>query len=173
MTTESAQTWETRVAACWAKAPDLEPEALLARIDALAAERPGDDPAAAYERGSARDSTGRTDEAEPFYRAALGSDRLDAARRPQATIQLASTLRILGEFDESERLLRAELERTTNELDEHALPDQTRAFLALTLVEQGKPVEAAAHALLALAPHLTRYRRSIVGNAEELLEKHP
>jgi hypothetical protein len=100
---------------------------------------------------------------------ALASGRLDAARIPQATIQLASTLRILGELDESERLLRAELARVTAAPDEHALPDQTRAFLALTLIAKGEPVEAAAHALLALAPHVTRYRRSIVGNAEELL----
>jgi tetratricopeptide (TPR) repeat protein len=161
--------WEARVAACWAEAPAMDEERLFATIEALAAERPADDPAAAYERGSVRDSTGRSAEAVPFYRAALASERLDAARRPQATIQLASTLRLLGELDESERLLRAELERVTTTPDEHALPDQTRAFLALTLVAKGEPVEGAAHALLALAPHVTRYRRSIAGNAEELL----
>ncbi len=48
MTTESAQTWGTRVAACSAEASDMEPEALLGRIDALAAERPAGDPNAAY-----------------------------------------------------------------------------------------------------------------------------
>ena len=166
---EQKNDWETRVAACWTEAPEMDEARLFAAIEALADERPADDPAAAYERGSVRDSTGRSAEAEPYYRAALASGRLDAARIPQATIQLASTLRILGELDESERLLRAELARVTAAPDEHALPDQTRAFLALTLIAKGEPVEAAAHALLALAPHVTRYRRSIVGNAEELL----
>ena len=167
--TEHKNDWETRVAACWADAPAMDEERLFAAIEALAAERPSGDPAAAYERGSVRDSTGRTADAEPFYREALASERLDAVRRPQAVIQLASTLRILGELDESERLLRAELARIAASSDPHAFPDQTRAFLALTLVAKGEAVEGAAHALLALAPHVTRYRRSIVGNAEELL----
>ena len=168
--TEHKNDWEARVEACWAAAPEMDEERLFATIEALAAERPTGDPAAAYERGSVRDSIGRTDEAEPFYREALASKHLDAARRPQAVIQLASTLRILGELDESERLLRAELARITTTPDPHALPTQTRAFLALTLVAKGEPVEGAAHALLGLAPHVTRYRRSIVGNAEELLQ---
>jgi hypothetical protein len=167
--TERKNDWESRVAACWAAAPEMDEERLFAAIEALVSERPAGDPAAAYERGSVRDSTGRSAEAVPYYREALASERLDAARRPQATIQLASTLRILGELDESERLLRAELERITASPDEHALPEQTRAFLAFTLIAKGEPAEGAAHALLALAPHVTRYRRSIVGNAEELL----
>jgi len=167
--TERKNDWESRVAACWAEAPEMDEERLFAAIEALAAERPAGDPVAAYERGSVRDSTGRTAEAEPFYREALASEHLDAARRPQAVIQLASTLRILGELDESERLLRAELERIDVAPDEHALPDQTRAFLALTLVAKGEASEGAGHALLALARHVSRYRRSIVANAEELL----
>lgn len=167
---EQKNNWESRVAACWAEAPEMDEERLFATIEALAAERPADDPAAAYERGTVRDSTGLPAEAVPFYRSALATQDLDAERRPQATIQLASTLRILGELDESERLLRAELERVTAAPDRYALPDQTRAFLALTLIAKGEPVEGVAHALLALAPHVTRYRRSITGNAEELLQ---
>ncbi|GAC1656994.1 MAG: hypothetical protein NVS9B12_08880 [Vulcanimicrobiaceae bacterium] len=167
---EQTDTWEEQIAACWDRADGMEPEALLREIDRIAMERPEGDAAAAYERGSARDSSGNAPEAEPFYRAALASADLDPVRRPQAVIQLASTLRILGKLDESEHLLRAELARAAGSMDANALPDQTRAFLAFTLIAQGKATEGAAHALLALAPHVTRYRRSIIGNAEELLE---
>ncbi len=102
-----ADDWEERVAACWRRfrTGELPEDELVPTIDVLAAERPADDPAAAYERASARDSVGIEDEAEPLYRAALAG-ALDGRRRLQATIQLASTLRLLGRLDESERLLR-------------------------------------------------------------------
>jgi tetratricopeptide (TPR) repeat protein len=162
--------WERRVEACWIwiRSSDPSSEQLLEAIDALAAEREPDDPAALYERGSARDSAGRASEAEPLYRAALSSAALDAKRRPQAIIQLASTLRILGRLDESEELLRAELERCTRFPTAHALPDETRATLALTLLARGNAIEAALLALVALAPHLSRYSRSVLANAEEI-----
>lgn len=48
------------------------------------------------------------------------------------------------------------------------MPDETRAFLAITLLARGKPVEAAALALTALAPYLSRYTRSVRANAAKL-----
>jgi tetratricopeptide (TPR) repeat protein len=161
--------WETRVAAFWDNADTLSYEELVRNADLLASERP-DDPAALFERASARDRAGIEAEAETFYRAALASERLDPYRRARATIQLASTLRILGQLDESERLLVAEIERRSQVGGEHVLHDELRAFLALTYVAQGRASEAAGVALLALAPHLTRYHRSVRGNAEELVE---
>ena len=162
--------WEKRIEACWSwiRSSNPSPEQLVETIDLLAAERAPDDPAALYERGSARDSAGRESEAEPLYRAALSSGRLDAKRRPQATIQLASTLRNLGQLDESEELLRSELDQCIRCSTVYALPDETRAFLALTLLGQGNSVDAAVLALIALAPHLSRYSRSVSGNAEEI-----
>jgi hypothetical protein len=162
--------WERRIGACWSwvRSSNPSPEQVIEAIDLLAAERASDDPAALYERASARDSAGRTAEAEPLYRASLLSGRLDAKRRPQATIQLASTLRILGQFNESEALLRAELEQSVRCPSDHALPDETRAFLSLTLLAQGNSLSAATVALIALAPHLSRYSRSVLGNAEEI-----
>ncbi|MDQ2679445.1 MAG: tetratricopeptide repeat protein [Candidatus Eremiobacteraeota bacterium] len=141
--------WEQRVTACWnrIREEDPQPSEIVALIDALADERPPDDPAAMYERASARDSAGRETDAEPLYRAALSSPQLD----------------------ESERLLRAELDRCAQNVDPDALPDETRAFFALTLVAQGKPVDAAMHALTALAPHLRRYSRSVTAYAAELV----
>ena len=164
--------WERRVAECWAKSAEVPTTALLETIDRLAAERPAHDAAALFERASARDTAGLEAEAEPLYRAALSSGTLDPLRRTRATIQLASTLRLLGRLDESEQLLRAELIETEAAGDAHPLRDETRAFLALTLLAKGEATEAAALALTTLAPHLSRYTRAVRSNAEELSTRH-
>jgi Tetratrico peptide repeat len=161
--------WEGRVAALWKRLDAISPEEFVAAIDALAAERPEDDAAALFERASARDSVGIESGAEMLYRAALATGRLDSYRASRATIQLASTLRILGKLHESERLLVTELECREKAGGVHALHDELRATLALTYVAQGRAVEGAGLALLTLAPHLTRYNRSMAGNAEELI----
>lgn len=160
--------WELQVAECWAKVEELSPAELVQAIDLLASERPADDPAALFERASARDTAGLESEAEPFYRRALSSGGLDPQRRARAIIQLASTLRWLGQLEESEQLLREELDRCTTSADGYVMPDETRAFLAITLLARGKPVEAAALALTALAPHLSRYHRSVRASAAAL-----
>ncbi|AMP00729.1 tetratrico peptide repeat family protein [Collimonas arenae] len=76
-------------------------------------------------------------------------------------------MRILGQFDESERLLAAQLDRYAQTGYGRALYDETRAILALTYLAQGRAVEAACLALETLAPHLSRYQRSVAGNALE------
>jgi hypothetical protein len=161
--------WESRVADVWARleAGTVAHDALVSTIDTLAAERPANHAAALFERACARDTTGIEDEAEHFYRAALASEHLDPYRRSRASIQLGSTLRILGQLDESERLLVAELDRHMQPGNPRALHDEARAILALTYVAQGRAKEAAALALCTLAPHLSRYRRSVHGNAAE------
>jgi tetratricopeptide repeat protein len=70
--------------------------------------------------------------------------------------------------DESVRLLAAAVGR--NAADPPLLHDEACVFLALTYVAQGRAVEATGVALTALAPRLTRYRRSVTGNAAELIE---
>jgi len=159
-----------RLAALWTAVDAMEPSELLLRVDTLAAERPSGDPAALFERACARDTTGDEQAAEGLYRAALANGGLDHIRRARATIQLASTLRILGRLDESEEMLTAELARQDRSATTHPLHDDTRAILALTYVAQGRGTEATGLALLALAPHLSRYNRSVAGNAAELLE---
>ena len=62
---------------------------------------------ALYERGSALDSTGHPDEAIVLYRAALDAG-LGEDRRRQAVIQLASSLRNLGQAPEAVALLTVE-----------------------------------------------------------------
>jgi hypothetical protein len=58
--------WQHRVDAVWADAANLSDDELVARIDALAAERGDHDAAALAERGGARDSTGREEVAGSF-----------------------------------------------------------------------------------------------------------
>ena len=114
---------------------------------------------AAFERAGAFDSTGLTDQAVPLYRDALETG-LEPGRRRRAIIQLASSLRALGQAEESVQLLTAEREAGSDELD-----DAVDAFLALALVDTGREREAASIALGALAPHLPRYQRSLANYA--------
>jgi tetratricopeptide (TPR) repeat protein len=166
----AADDWELRIAELWAKFDEVEPAEFVRRIDTLAAERPDGDGAALFERASARDSTGVEGEAEGLYRAALATEQLDPLRYSRTILQLASTLRILGRLDESQALAEEALARSLREPDTYQLADETRATLALTYVAQGRAAEAAGHALIALAPHLSRYQRSVRGNAMELIE---
>ena len=146
-------------------------EELVRAADALAGERGPDDATALFERACVRDTAGFEKEAEGFYRAALATDKLDAYRRSRASIQLASTLRILGRLQESEQLLVTELDRHMLSGETRELHDEARATLALTYVAQGRAMEAVGLALSALAPHLSRYQRSVAGNAAELIAK--
>jgi hypothetical protein len=158
---ESLQ-WERRLAALWAELDDEPEEAFVARMDALTAELPEDNAVGEFERASARDSTGHSDEAVPRYRRALDLG-LTGERRRRAVIQLASSLRNLGEASESVRLLEAEREAGSDDLD-----DAVRAFLALALVDTGNERRAVSVALTALAPHLPRYQRSLANYASDL-----
>ena len=160
--------WETRVAAVWKIAETLTPQELVRTIDALANERPADDPFALFERACARDTAGIEDGAEPLYRAALASGALDPFRHARASIQLGSTLRHLNRLDESEQLLLEQLRRCEAEGPGAALYDEVRAVLAFTWIAQGRAVDAAALALETLAPHLSRYNRSMAANARAL-----
>lgn len=165
--------WETRVAAVWKIADTLTPQELVRTLDALANERPVDDPFALFERACARDTAGLEDGAEPLYRAALANGALDPFRRARASIQLGSTLRHLNRLDESEQLLLAQLRRCESEGPGAALYDEVRAVLAFTWIAQGRAVEAAALALETLAPHLSRYNRSMAANARALRGHSP
>ncbi|AIY42376.1 hypothetical protein LT85_3218 [Collimonas arenae] len=168
--TDQLKDWEARVASLWKRADEIAPEDLVTRIDALAAELPAHDPVAMFERACARDTAGFEAEAEPLYRAALASAQLDPYRQARASIQLGSTLRLLGQLEESEHLITAQLQRYKDPAYGIALYDETRATLALTYLLQGRAVEAACLALTTLAPHLSRYNRSVAGNAAEILK---
>jgi len=157
--------WEQRMAALWDELDELEPDQFRARVESLVAERPAADAVALFERACANDSTGHSDEAAPLYRAALDAG-LTGIRRRRALIQLASSLRNLGEIDESVALLSEERERGSDELD-----DAVTGFLALALADAGRPNEAAGLALEALARHLPRYNRSLANYARDLASR--
>lgn len=163
--------WDRRLTLLWASINDQGEEDFLAAMEKLVAERPEDDAIGQFERGASLDSTGHPDLAVEHYRRALELG-LTGIRRRRATIQLASSLRAIGIeekrpelFDESVALLTAELDAGSDELD-----DAVRAFLALALTSVGRDREAVSIALTALAPHLTRYNRSLTAYAGELVE---
>jgi tetratricopeptide (TPR) repeat protein len=152
---------EGELAELWAALDELPEDEFLTRMDALADGLP-DPGVAAFERASARDSTGRPDQAVPLYREAL-EHGLEGIRRRRAVIQMASSLRNLGNPEQSVELLLAERERTSDELD-----DAVSAFLALALADVGREREAVALALESLAPHLPRYQRSLANYARSI-----
>jgi len=156
--------WEQRLDALWAAFDGYREEAFLAEMTRLVAERPADDPVALFELAGAHDSIGHEEEAIGLYRRALALG-LAGGRRRRAVIQLASSLRNVGEAEEGVALLRAERERGSDDLD-----DALKAFLALLLVDTGRERAAAGLALTALAPYLPRYQRSVTNYARELLD---
>ena len=159
-------TWRERIDAVWNEASGtMVDDELIARIDAIAAERGDDDAEAVFERAGARDSAGRPDEAVPLYERAL-SLGLDDELRPQAIVQLASSVRNLGDVPRALALLEQEL----RDHPEAPFRDEVAAFLALALVSSGDARRAASVALLSLAPHLRRYTRSVTNFARDLLD---
>ena len=154
--------WEQRLAGLWSSIDEHSEMQFIERMDALVAELPADSAVGLYERASAFDSIGHSDRAVPLYRQAL--DRgLGDDRRRQAVIQLASSLRNLGQAQESVALLTAERETGSDELD-----DAVDAFLALALVDTGREREAVSVALTALSRHMTRYQRSLSNYARAI-----
>lgn len=154
------QSWDNRIAAFWDTADDGNPEATLESMRALVAERPSTDAAGIYEWASVHDFLGLEAEAIPLYIASLAAG-LDGERKPQAFIQLGSSLRNVGRADEAVDLL---AEQKSNEVT----GDAAQAFLALALHTAGKPDEALRVALTALAPTLPMYRGAITNYADEL-----
>ncbi|WP_022882613.1 tetratricopeptide repeat protein [Gryllotalpicola ginsengisoli] len=153
--------WQARVDAFWADFDDSDPDGCLARMRALVEERPPGDPFALAEWGGVHDSLGLEAEAVEPYRRALAAG-LPPEKAHQVTIQLASTLRNLGRYDEALALL--------GELDAPELGDAPAFFRALVLHSAGRPAEALSVALTALAEHLPRYTRSARAYAADLVE---
>ena len=158
--------WEQRLSDLWASFDELGEQAFLDKMELLVAELPADSAVAAFERAGSFDSTGHSDLAVPLYRRALELG-LQGQRRRQAVIQMASSLRNLGQASESVALLMAERERASDDLD-----DAVSATLALALVDVGREREAVSVAVMALSHHMTRYRRSMA-NYARLLSNRP
>ncbi len=159
--------WEKRIAELWAVIDHHDRDEFVALIEGLAAELPAGNAIGLFERAAANDSTGRPDLAVPLYEAALEAG-LFGERRRRAVIQMASSLRNLGNPREAVDLLTAELDAGTDALD-----GAVRTFLALALVDVGREREAVAVALTALAEYLPRYNRSVRRYADMLTTETP
>jgi len=162
------QNWEQRSTDLWA-AFNADPESwdeeeFRARVGELADELGPDHPVAAFERACAWDSTGHSDMAIPLYRKGLELG-IDGIRRRRSVIQMSSSLRNMGQPEESVRLLTEERTRGSDELD-----DALVATLALALTSVGREREAVSIAVGALAKHLPRYQRSMANYARLLVE---
>ena len=165
--TDATPTWEQRMAELWASIADHGEDEFLARIEELAGELAPDSGVAAFERASAFDSTGHPELAVPLYRQALQRG-LQGERRRRAVIQMASSLRNVGQAEESLDLLTVEQNAGSDDLD-----DAVSAFLALVLVDMGREREAVSLALTALSRHLPRYQRSLANYARQISERPP
>lgn len=158
----SDPSWEARLDAMWSALERHEPDAFVAQIESLAAELPSGSAIGFFERASAQDSTGHPERAVPLYRAALDAG-LRGVRRRRAAIQLASSLRNLGNATQATDLLFTELQEPADELD-----GAVCAFLALALADLGREREALALTLTALAKYLPRYNRSLARYASAI-----
>jgi hypothetical protein len=157
--------WEKRLADLWAAFDDTAPVDFLAQMQMLINELPSDHPVGMFELAGTFDSLGQEATAEPLYRRAL-AEGLPGDRRRRAVIQLASTLRNLGQAAESADLLAHEWKAGNDDLD-----DAVVAFLALALIDLGREREAAALTLAAFARHLPRYNRSLAHYAKEIADR--
>ena len=153
-----------RAAALFALIDDYEQEdAFFAEVDALAAELPEGD--GLFHRACARDSWGHSDLAVPLYREALARGGLTGENRRRAVIQLASSLRNIGEASTGLALLEAERAHGADHLD-----DALACTTALCLASLGREREGLSLVLVALAKHLPRYNRSMANYGRALLE---
>lgn len=160
--TDVSEDWEKRIVDLWATWDGHNEKEFVASVDTLVAELPPGNAIGFFERAAALDSTGQPDLAVPLYKAALDVG-LVGERRRRAIIQMASSLRNLGNPQDAVALLAADLDSETD-----ALSGAVRAFLALALVDVGREREAVAVALTALSEYLPRYNRSLARYAQQL-----
>jgi hypothetical protein len=164
---ENSMEWERRLSNLWASIDEYNENEFLTKMKQLVAELPVDSAVAVFERAASLDSTGHSDLAVPLYRQALELG-LHGERRRRAVIQMASSLRNMGQASESVALLTTEREVESSDLD-----DAVSAFLTLALVDTGHEREAVSLALTALSRHMTRYQRSLSNYAKLLISDNP
>lgn len=132
-------------------------------------ERDPHDARANYLMASLCDGRGQERRAVPHYRRALaGREELTEEEAAGAYLGLGSTLRVLGEPEESRRVLREGLERFP---DDRALA----TFLALTLYNLGEHREATSSLIRILLqttddPNIRRYGGALSHYADHLDE---
>ncbi|MFE4540296.1 tetratricopeptide repeat protein [Streptomyces scopuliridis] len=141
----------------------------IAYFQALLAEHP-DHPVLVYEVGGAYDTAGQEETARDYYERALALG-LDGDVLRRCLCQYASTLRWLGELDES----LAVLDRAHREFPDS---DSVRVFRALTLNDAQRSDEAVAELLTVVTGHaevtdLGRWAVGLRGLAQWLADGRP
>jgi tetratricopeptide (TPR) repeat protein len=154
--------WETQLTELWRSLDDCSEDEFVSAMRQLTAKLPEGDPVALFELGAAYDSTGSPGEAVALYEAALRAG-LSGLRRRRVKIQLASSLRNLGQPKQAAEMLFEELKQPSDDLDQ-----AVSAFLALALADLGREREALSIGLTALSKYLPRYNRSLARYAEAL-----
>jgi Tetratrico peptide repeat len=153
-----------RAAALFAAIDDYQEQDFIAEIDALAAELPDGDPDGLFHRACARDSFGHSGAAIPLYRRALDAGGLTGENRRRTVIQMASSMRNVGQAEAALDLLLAERAHGSDHLD-----DALTCTTALCLASLGRDREGLSLALVALAGHLPRYNRSMANYGKALV----
>jgi tetratricopeptide (TPR) repeat protein len=149
----SRTAFEDAVDGLWRQARHLQADQFVAEAEELLASAPSALTAAAYyEMAGVYDFLGRESEAAPLYRAALQAG-LDEMRRPRALLQLASTLRNLGDAAQGAAIL-----ETAGPQMPVELAPACAAFQALCLLDAGESARAVATAVRALAVAGGEYR---------------
>lgn len=121
-------------------------------------------PRLSYEYGGVYDYLGKEDEAIPLYKEALALG-ISGSFRIKTLIQMGSTYRNLGKFDESKQVLELAVKESGG--DSAAV-----IFLSMTLFSSGEAGKAALLALRHIYKEdkglVQRYRRSIGNYLDEL-----
>lgn len=154
--------WEVRLAHLWKRIDEMGDTEFVGAMRQLTAELPERHPVAFFELGAAYDSTGSPQEAVTLYESALDAG-LSGTRRRRVRIQMASSLRHLGNPQQAADMLIEELKQPSDELDQ-----AVSAFLALALADLGREREALSISLAALSGYLPRYNRSLARYAAAL-----
>jgi len=154
--------WEHRLGDLWTRLDELSGPEFVVAMRRLTAELAEGHPVALFEMGAAYDSTGLPQEAVDLYESALQAG-LSGLRRRRVRIQMASSLRNLGEAQKAAHMLFEELKQPSDELDQ-----AVAAFLALALADLGQEREALSVSLGALSTYLPRYNRSLARYAAAL-----
>jgi tetratricopeptide (TPR) repeat protein len=139
---------------------DDDPQGSIARMRELLSERSAGDAEALFELAGVYDALGLEGEAIPLYRRAIEAG-LEGTSALRASLQLASSLRNIGEAAEAVSILESMPDAGVDE-------GARRAFLALALHDEGRHGDALRTALLALIPTLAGYKRSLSAYAAAL-----
>lgn len=143
--------WEADLETAWADPPTDECERFITRIEQIVGAPDVPEGVRRLEIAGAHDFLDHPDLAVAGYRRALDAG-LDEHRTRQATIQLASSLRNLGEPAGGLQLLAALRTDAGDGLD-----DAVVVFTALMNVDLGHERVAVSQLIHALAEHLPRY----------------